>query len=625
MGDKSQLASTARRAGERLRLACAIALLFAGCNDATGQGGEPKGLPGGDRGPGSVERLGQSAMHTVHAAATPTITCAQCHEEVGGQFLRAKSWPCKKCHADAPLTVHATTAGSSKASECWTCHDFSAEAKGKSAIACATCHAKPQGGLPAITAHDPAKPDEDCGSCHRAHEEPSLVDARCESCHQEPVSGHAKKDIPITGCASCHGYHEKAVVASGRCTNCHRQSRAQVSHNATFKDGHDKCVTCHRPHRFFKPQVIGCQDLCHENVVALSQDKVAKHRGCIGCHDNHDVRESPQKACETCHGRKINPRHPKDKASGTRCVGCHKPHQGAGTPVAVACSSCHDAVQSDRGFHQGPSQRGPQCRDCHKPHEFALARAGVALCSSCHGDRPFKNAKTIRTSVKHANCLGCHGDTVRHQPAGPRAACATCHKDKGAAVRKGHTKCVGCHDAHTGKQEVTCGSCHKDQAHSARKDHKNCTNCHDPHTGQPKKQCGSCHQPQASSAPEKHQQCMTCHDQHSTLVKKQCRDCHADRATGVHAPVPGGCVSCHRPHGPGGHARPPACASCHKPENLGLMHEIQQHRTCSNCHRSHGDQPNQKRATCLACHKDKVNHEPDATMCVGCHVFGGEQ
>ena len=606
--------------GMRLVAACALAVLVAGCNDATGQRGDPSDLPRDDRSAASVERIRGSALHTVHAGATPAVACAECHEEVSGQFLRAKSWPCKKCHADAPLALHAP-ASRGNAGECWTCHDFTGASD--RAVACSTCHAKAQGDLAAITAHDPKKPDEDCGACHRAHQEPSLVSSKCDSCHQEPVSGHDKKDIQITGCASCHGYHEKAEVASGRCTNCHRQSRAQVSFKATFKDGHDKCVTCHRPHRFFKKEVVGCRDLCHDGVAALSENKVSAHRGCIGCHDNHDVRGSAQTACENCHGKKISPRHPKDRASGSKCVGCHKPHAGAGAPLAVECSSCHQKAQSDRGFHQGAAQRGPECQDCHKPHAFALAKTGVALCLGCHRDKPFKNAKTIRTSAKHADCLGCHGDSVRHQPAGPRAGCATCHKDKGAAVRKGHTKCVGCHDPHTTKQQAACGTCHKNEAGIARKDHKNCVNCHEPHTGQQKKSCATCHQGQARTAPQAHQQCTQCHDQHSTLVKKQCRDCHQDRVTGVHASVKGGCVNCHRPHGPNGHASPPTCTSCHK--NLGLLHEIAEHQQCTTCHRSHGDQPNQKRATCLACHKDKVNHEPTATMCLGCHPFGGAE
>jgi hypothetical protein len=602
-----------------LRIACATALLLVGCS-VEHRGATPDSRAV-DRRPGSAERVRRSALHAVHAQATPSIGCEQCHELVGGEYFRAKSWRCTECHADGHLALHAVASPDSGARECGTCHDFSSESKAP--IPCATCHAQPQGALPAIAPHDAKQRDEDCGTCHRAHQEPTLVSTQCETCHKEPASGHAKPDIPIKGCASCHGYHEQASVAAGRCTNCHHQSRAQVSFKATFAGGHVTCATCHRPHRFFKAEVIGCRDECHKNVVALAEAKAKEHRGCIGCHDNHDVLGSPRTACLKCHGGKISPKHPKDRVTGTPCVACHPPHRGAGTSLAVDCTSCHRTAPSDRGFHQGADNKGPVCRDCHKPHDFDLSSTGTALCLGCHGDKPFKNAPSIHTYVKHANCFGCHGESVRHQPAGPRAECATCHKDKGAIVRKGHTNCIGCHDPHTPQQRKPCGTCHQDEAAIARKDHKNCTNCHDPHTAQQKQSCGSCHRVEAASTPKPHQQCTTCHDQHSTEVKKQCAECHPERATGVHAPVKGGCINCHRPHGPNGQASPPACTTCHK--DLPLMHQVSGHKQCTSCHRSHGEQPGRKPATCIACHEDRVNHEPGATTCFGCHPFGGDQ
>jgi len=615
----------------------AIVALAAGCSehgdhatstDATrvdpGSGSGSGDQAAGDRGPRSADRIRQSAMHKRHLEAKPSIKCEACHEKVAGEYLRAKSWPCQQCHADKPLALHVATPTDSPAHECWSCHDFTrTDAK---VTSCTSCHDKAQGNLPAIKPHDPKKPDENCSSCHRAHEQPSLASTRCEDCHKEPVSGHDKPPIPIHGCASCHGFHEPASTASTRCTNCHKQSRARVPHTATFtkKDGkgHVKCVTCHRQHRFKKEQVLGCREECHRGQVAISENKVEKHK-CLGCHDNHDVLASAPKSCVTCHAGKINPTHPKDPVSKTECIGCHKPHAGPRAPLAVACSSCHRKASSDRGFHQGADHGGPACRDCHKPHAFNLKGLGIKLCLGCHGEHPFKNAKTIRPYGEHKNCFGCHGDTVRHQPAGPRKACTTCHTDKAPIIRKGHAKCVGCHDPHTTKQAHPCGDCHKHEASIARKDHKNCTNCHNPHTGLQKRPCGSCHQAEAASAPEKHQQCTNCHDQHSTLQKRTCGSCHTDRTTGVHKNVPGGCINCHRPHGPNGHAKPPACTTCHK--NLPLLHQASGHKECTKCHRSHGEQPYRHRETCIACHKDRKDHQPAAPLCIGCHTFGGGQ
>ena len=565
-------------------------------------------------------------MHALHANAKKPVACTGCHELVANQYLQAESWRCQNCHAEEPLVLHTAASANSPARECWSCHDFTATDEDPPTLPCAKCHAKAQGESPAIYPHDPEKPQEDCSSCHRAHKRPSLVMAtKCESCHEETkVSGHARPDIPIKGCNSCHGYHEKAEIASTRCTNCHRQSKQRVSQHATWAGGHEKCVTCHRPHKFFKNEVIGCRDECHQNIVALSENKVSKHRGCIGCHDNHDVRDSPAKSCTKCH--KFVPKHPKDHDSKTPCIGCHKPHEGRNAPLAVACTSCHKKKgSSDRSVHHAAGDLGPSCRNCHKPHGFDLKKVGVALCRSCHGSKPFRGAKTIRTFVKHSNCFQCHTKAVAHRPDGPRVLCASCHKDKGALVRKEHSNCVQCHNPHTTKQKYECGHCHKQEARIARKDHKLCINCHEPHSTKQKKPCSGCHPTEARTAPEKHKNCLNCHNQHSTLVKRPCASCHTDRATGIHAKVPGGCINCHRPHGPKGHIKPPACLSCHDRSKLPGLHAKDGHRQCTKCHVSHGEQPYRKTTTCLGCHKDRRDHEPGTKMCIGCHIFRGSQ
>jgi hypothetical protein len=597
--------------------ASALSLVLAAC---VGDADSQQGSAGGDRGAGAAARVASSALHARHASAKPSIACEQCHEVVSGEYLRAKSWPCQQCHPAAPLGIHAAAPVDSPARECWSCHDFAASSA--RARACGSCHRDAQGHVPAISAHDPKTPSEDCDRCHRPHSEPALVATACDSCHREPVSGHDKPGIPITGCGSCHGYHEPAALASDRCTNCHRQSRAEVPVTATFAAGHVKCVTCHRQHRFVKTEVVGCRDGCHGNQVALAEDKVAEHR-CVGCHDKHDVRGAAlRSSCETtCHAGKVNPRHPKDAVSKTRCLGCHPAHRSAGAPVAVACSTCHKLAASDRAFHQGARTDGPACRDCHAPHDFEVDAKGSALCSSCHGPRPFKGTKTIRTHAKHDNCISCHGESARHNPAGPRVACTSCHVDKATGVMQGHATCVSCHDPHTTQQKVGCATCHAAQAAIARKDHKTCTSCHDPHAGKQKRTCASCHANEAATAPPPHQQCTSCHDQHSTLVKKRCGECHVDRTTGLHAAV--SCDRCHRAHGPGKTASPPPCTSCHK--DLPLMHQVPKHDDCKTCHRSHGGQPYRQRVACLSCHQDRTNHEPSAPTCIGCHSFGGNK
>jgi hypothetical protein len=48
---------------------------------------------------------------------------------------------------------------------------------------------------------------------------------------------------------------------------------------------------------------------------------------------------------------------------------------------------------------------------------------------------------------------------------------------------------------------------------------------------------------------------------------------------------------------------------------------VSQHAPCATCHRSHETAPRSDRATCLSCHRDRVQHEPAAATCAGCHPF----
>ena len=571
---------------------CLLTALLVAVAGACGDGDPPAGPDRGlTRGVESRERILQTAQHAIHAQGEQALECEGCHERVANEYLPAKSWRCVECHAENRAVLHKVAGDGSGVKECWSCHDFTSA--DKAPTACAACHSDAQGTVRAISLHDPKNTAEDCSSCHRSHEEPSLqVSVTCESCHdKQQVSGHDQPDIQITGCASCHGYHERAPTASSRCTNCHRQSRAEVPLTATF-EGHDKCVSCHRPHRLFKSEVIGCDDECHEGQVALAQTRVKEHRGCRGCHEQHDVRKSAQKKCEGCHRKKVDPKHPKDRKTKSRCVGCHPPHDGSDAPLAVRCSKCHDIARSDTGLHRTANGKGPACRDCHKPHDFDLEQRGVALCLGCHGAKPFKNAKTVRPHKKHDDCFRCHGTAVAHKADAERAA---------------------------------CGSCHEDQHKRVSDDHKNCVGCHEPHSATLKKPCSGCHEDQAKTAPKDHQKCRECHEPHSATVIKQCTDCHADRTSGIHAKVKGSCSTCHRPHGPKGSATPPTCTTCHERAALPSLHKVAKHEECRDCHQSHGAQRHRTRAACLTCHTEQVSHEPDAKLCIGCHPFGGGQ
>lgn len=570
----------------RCSLTALLVVVAGACRTEDPPVGADRGIT---RGVDSRERILETAQHAIHARATDPLDCEDCHELVADEYLRVKSWRCIECHGENRLVLHGAASVDSGARECWSCHDFTSA--DKAPTPCLTCHGDARGTVQAISLHDPRSSTEDCSSCHRPHQEPSLqVSTDCASCHEKVrVSGHDKPDIQITGCASCHGYHEQAQTASPRCTNCHRQSRAEVPASATFQ-GHDKCVACHRPHRFFKAEVIGCDDQCHAATVVLAQDKVKKHRGCRGCHQPHAVRSSTQEACEDCHRNRIDPKHPKDRQTRSRCGGCHKPHNERGAPLAVRCSQCHEVAGTDTGLHRSAKRDGPACQDCHKPHDFGLKDRGVSLCTGCHGAKPFRNAKTVRPHEKHADCFSCHGTDVAHR---------------------------------ADREPAACGSCHAAQEALVSGDHEQCVACHEPHSATLRKQCRGCHEDQARTAPKDHERCAACHEPHSASVVKQCVDCHADRVSGIHAKVDGRCDACHRPHGPSGPDKPPACKTCHERAALPGLHRAEKHDGCRDCHRSHGEQPYRTRAACLTCHTKQLSHEPDAKVCTGCHPFGG--
>ncbi len=545
-------------------------------------------------------------LHKAHLErGIERIECDTCHVIEVDEFHRPKREVCVGCHTDRKVVAVHAEAEDGPAQDCLSCHDFLALAdQPPTRWNCLRCHAKPQGKAPAIEIHA----NEQCALCHHPHDQPSLQPADCVQCHAAEAVRHGSRDQSPGACLDCHHPHRPAAIAATRCLACHltnqppvpstarphealpRPERSAPVVNAVLFDGHDKCTKCHRLHNFTKQGARPCQS-CHDRVRALAANAVPKHQVCTSCHNQHDVLGTPRQACQKCHADR-HPDHPVDPKKGT-CLGCHPPHPES-TEFAAACSSCHKDAGNDRGFHLGNAK----CTECHTPHEFRAA--ALANCKSCHSSQ----VKLVSLNQGHQKCTNCH---TPHQPKTPPPQCGSCHEEEAGKVRAEHQVCTKCHEPHSGQRHATgCAACHSQEVRSAPSGHANCGNCHAAHSGAwPPPPRG----PATASAPV------------AVQIARGCTDgCHADKAKTPHGRVKGGCLSCHRPHGPGAVLPSGPCNSCHRQDQLPGLHLVPPHKKCRSCHGTHGQHQATKEA-CLSCHTDKKDHEPKATRCTTCHEF----
>jgi predicted CXXCH cytochrome family protein len=461
---------------------------------------------------------------------------------------------------------------------CADCHDFQKEGfKHPGTAPCARCHGRhvdhghPGPGAP-DAGPDPARKPIGCLECHTF--KPGQQSPTCMTCHVKAQGLSAEiHEHGTTDCASCHTMHADSFTKAADCTSCHDDRAPQHARHA----GTRGCQDCHAPHTPGVAATRTCAT-CHEQPAG---PKPAGHESCIGCHQPHELVAGGARACERCHGDKPTlamttvPAH-------ADCTSCHTPHAPA--RAADSCRRCHTNLTIDH-------DKGGSCIGCHAPHS-GDAQAKVARCTSCHQNVAFVDTAAHAGGVSCANCHQAH-DFAGIEKDKPRL-CVRCHEGEvaRASTSRGHADCSSCHG----------GATHAPAAAPA---------------------CGSCHAKEQASAPSGHQACTGCHDPHAGAVQPQiaCANCHADRANGPHKGVHDGCEACHRPHGPQGPVTPPACSSCHDRAQLPGLHAVPAHAECSSCHTSHGP-PRATRAACTGtCHTDRRDHQPQATVCDGCHVF----
>jgi hypothetical protein len=520
-------------------------------------------------------RLGRG--HVVHVKQKG-FPCATCH--AAGSFSKPDMNVCVGCHAARATMKHGLHGDAlqlaNSVANCADCHAFGPKDHGRAGEpwACLDCHAQPQGTLHAVTTHA----DQECKQCHHPHDTPAIEPLACLSCHAKAHNAHAPKLASgPQNCLSCHQAHAPASVAAERCTQCHDDKP-----HALFASGHERCTDCHQPHDFGVKEVKNCRS-CHRDQHVLGEDNPRAKHSCTNCHDPHAAQAGASDAtCRNCHAQ-IEPQHPEVK--GQSCLTCHVPHpKASNAPVALACTSCHQQAANDQSAHAGKAE----CTSCHAPHAFAHP-AQPQTCQSCHAVQLTATAK----NPGHGTCAGCHRGDIHGADLKP-VACGTCHTN--VHPRAEHAECTKCHEPHSGAPrplEVGCASCHAAEVRSVRTQHQDCLTCHTPHEGA-----------RRADAP--------------------CVSCHEAKAQQNHANLPGGCTQCHAIHGATqkGLLDTPACTTCHSVDKLPGLHASPAHQQCKSCHESgHDPGPFSERQTCTQCHKKQIDHQPDATLCQGCHVF----
>jgi len=546
--------------------------------------------------------------HRLHVVKRK-IACVSCHSMTGEEIGPVKPERCATCHEKEARISHAPAMaaeefGHGTKADCTACHAFTLEGTGHdealrdggpprvrmdggtgayafgiaaySPSDCKRCHQAGQGKTPAVVAHG----TQPCLTCHQPHGSGETQSAPCSDCHQNTTTHASKGKTLVETCSTCHQHrHAPAAEAVATCAACHATQKPLVPPTALFENGgHTECTSCHQPHDFEKSKATPCKN-CHEDLNMLGGARIAAHNTCTSCHSPHDVKGSPAAACATCH-KSVHPDHPKQGTAGT-CVGCHDPHpnQARADTSARACTSCHSFVNSDHGAHGKAA-----CTDCHKPHGFELALSNHAICSGCHSQR----VQQVSTNQGHQACLNCHKG-LPHRPVAAEVGCETCHEAEHGKANAGHQKCTQCHEPHSGAQAAPCASCHKKEHQTAPAGHQQCTNCHEPHAGLP--------------------------------AQKTCSECHAAERASAHGQIAKGCLTCHRPHGPDGTAKPPACATCHDIGKLPGLHTEARHRACERCHSGHDAKNATDRQACVSCHTDRKEHFPNSPRCSSCHLF----
>jgi len=353
--------------------------------------------------------------------------------------------------------------------------------------------------LGGVTSH--AEIGGDCGACHTAPWESTVMADRCAACHADIA-------VQMRDVASVHGamLHDNPNLGCRHCHPDHRGPDAQltVMEDATFPhevvgfslNGHQ--LTAAPPNRAFV-----CSDCHHGDITTFALDT------CDDCHRRIDLgfmtahALSFGPACLDCHDgvdrlgknfdHNVFPFKITGKHVGLACVQCHINARGLGD-FEVTLQDCYSCHQRDEP-HDG--RFGLDCSQCHTAEGWSPARfdhnlsvfklegehAEVA-CESCHQDRVYQGTPM--------DCFSCHQQDDEHE--GQYGTdCSACHNPSdwedadfdhnltAFPLTGGHAN-VACERCHTNNQfaglSTACANCHGDPPYHAGLFGLNCLQCH---------------------------------------------------------------------------------------------------------------------------------------------------
>ncbi|MFO7983652.1 MAG: hypothetical protein R6V08_09395 [Desulfuromonadales bacterium] len=204
-----------------------------------------------------------AARGAAHESAVDCLACHESHRPMAANNIPA----CGDCHAgdshyelDECLSCHNPHAPLDVVLEgehkevCLSCHatpgeELAANPSMHSEMACNFCHADQHGMIPeCVECHAPHSSDmvqEDCSTCHQAHEptvlayDSAVPSQQCGACHStalDELSANKSKHRDMS-CVSCHADRHGTVPA---CNECHGQPHAESMHQKF-----PECGQCH--------------------------------------------------------------------------------------------------------------------------------------------------------------------------------------------------------------------------------------------------------------------------------------------------------------------------------------------------------------------------------------------